>query len=188
VTLAVGVPAEDIGAAVDAGAVHLFRTDDDELPLPQRWSVNQDTVSVAGVAESGDRFGTTVVLGGPWREGLGQPLVVGVPGEDIGAVADAGSVQVFGDGTTAPGNGDAGVTQPDLGDPAQTGDHFGAAVGTRNDALFVGAPDDVTYRTGAVHVIPWDRVFGGAGDDVVIRPGTDGVPVGAARFGAALSP
>jgi hypothetical protein len=187
VTLAVGVPTEDIGSVVDAGAVHLFRTDDDELPLPQRWSANQDTTSVAGTAESGDRFGTTLALGGPWRDGIGEPVVVGVPGEDIGSVADAGFVQVFGDGTTAPGNGDASLAQPDLGDPAQTGDHFGAALATRYDVLFVAAPDDVTYSTGAVHMIPWDLVFGAGGEDVVIRPGTDGVPSGAVRFGAALA-
>lgn len=187
VTLAIGVPTEDIGSAVDAGAVHLFRTDDDELPLPQRWSVNQDSVSVAGTAESGDRFGATLALDGPWRDGLGQPVVVGVPGEDIGSVADAGAVQVFGDGTTAPGNGDGMVAQPDLDEPAQAGDHFGAALATRQDVLVVGVPDDVTYPTGAVHLIPWDTVFGAAGADLVIRPGVDGVPTGATRFGAALA-
>jgi hypothetical protein len=188
VTLAVGVPTEDIGPAVDAGMVHLFRTDDDELPLPQRWSVSQDSRSVAGTAEAGDRFGATLALGGPSRENLGEPLVVGVPGEDIGAVAGAGSVQVFGVVATAPGAGDVAVTQPDLGDAAQSGDHFGAAVATSYASLFVGVPDDGTYPTGAVHVIPWDTVFGGSGGAGVIRPDTDGVPAGAARFGAALAP
>jgi len=187
VTLAVGAPTEDIGAMADAGAAYLFRTDDDELPLPQRWSVNQDTTSVAGTAESGDRFGATLALGGPWRDGLGEPVVVGAPGEDVGSVADAGFVQVFGDGTTAPGDRDAGLAQPDLGDPAQTGDHFGAALATRYDAVFIAAPDDVTYPTGVVHMIPWDIVFGAAGEDVVISPGVDGVPSGAVRFGAALA-
>jgi hypothetical protein len=187
VTLAVGVPAEDVGSVADAGIVHLFRTDDDEFPLPQRWSANQNTASVAGTAESGDRFGATLALGGPWRDGLGQPVLVGVPTEDIGQVVDAGMVHVFGDASTAPGNGDVGLTQPDLGEPAQTGDHFGAAVFTRYDMAFVGVPDDVTYSTGAVHMMTWDSVFGAGGPDVVIRPGADGVPTGAARFGAALA-
>jgi hypothetical protein len=187
VKLAVGAPTEDIGAAADAGAVHLFATDDDELPLPQRWSVNQDTTSVAGAAEAGDRFGTTLALGGPWRDDLGEPVVVGVPGEDIDSVADAGFIQVFGDGTAAPGDGDVGLAQSDLGDPAQAGDQFGAALAARYQALFVAAPDDVTYSTGVVHLIGWDTVFGGGGADTVIAPGVDGVPSGAVRFGAALA-
>jgi hypothetical protein len=188
VALAVGVPAEDIGAKVDAGMVHLFRADNDELPLPQHWSASQDSVSVLGTAESGDRFGTVLLFGNTWLEGLGQPLVVGVPGEDIGSVPDAGMVQVFGEGTDGPGGGDVGLAQPDLGEAAQAGDHFGAAVATRQDGLFVGVPDDVTYPTGAIHMVPWDVVVGDGGDDVVIRPGVDGVPDGAARFGAALAP
>jgi hypothetical protein len=53
--------------------------------------------------------------------------------------------------------------------------------------VFVAAPDDVTYPTGVVHIIPWDIVFGAAGEDVVISPGVDGVPSGAVRFGAALA-
>ncbi|MQA24863.1 MAG: hypothetical protein GEU94_05200 [Micromonosporaceae bacterium] len=186
VTLAVGVPAEDIGSTRDAGAAHLFRTDDDELPLPERWSASQNTTGVAGTAEAGDRFGSLVALGGPWRDDIGEPVVVGVAGEDIGAAGDAGAVQVFGDATSDPGNGDVFVSQAHAGESPEAGDHFGAAVTTRGDYLYVGAPDDVTYSSGAVHGILWPSLFGPEGHQFFV-PGVDGVPADATRFGAALA-
>ncbi|MFA1547599.1 hypothetical protein [Actinomadura chokoriensis] len=184
VRLAVGTPFEDIGTAGDAGMVHLFATDDDELPLPQRWSVTQDSAGVAGTAETGDRFGTVLEVGGPWRDGLGEPLVVGVPHEDVGAATDAGGVQVFGEAASAPGNGDIFLTQSDMGQTPQAADHLGAAVSIRYSHLLVGVPDDVTYGSGAVHGISWP---GTSGTPLLLVPGQDGIPADAVRFGAALA-
>ena len=187
VTHAVGVPREDIGSARDAGAAHLFRADNDELPLPELWSVSQDTAGVDGTAEAGDRFGSTLALGGPWREGVGEPVLVSAGGEDIGTAADAGSVQVFGDVTSDPGNGDLFLSQAAAGADPEAGDHFGAALVTRHDYLYLGAPDDVAYPSGVVHGIPWESLFGGAESHLIIAPGQDGVPGGASRFGAGLA-
>lgn len=184
VTLAVGVPFEDIGSAGNAGMAHLFATDDDELPLPQRWSVNQNSAGVAGAAEAGDQFGFVLAHGGPWRDGLGEPLVVGVPREDIGAAGDAGGVQIFGDAASTPGNGDTFLTQENLGQAPQIGDHFGAALSGRHSHLLVGAPDDVTHGKGAVHGIPWP---GTSGTPLLFVPGQNGIPADAVRFGATLA-
>ncbi|WP_412517182.1 hypothetical protein K8Z49_47320 [Actinomadura madurae] len=184
VTLAVGVPLEDIGSAGDAGMVHLFATDDDELPLPQRWSVTQDSADVAGTAETGDQFGSVLELGGPWRDGLGEPLVVGVPREDVGTAADAGRVQIFGEAASAPGNGDVSLTQESIGQVPQAGDHFGAALSSRYGQVLVATPDDVTYGKGAVHGIPWP---GTSGTPLLFVPGQGGIPADAVRFGAALA-
>lgn len=163
---------------------HLFATDDDELPLPQRWSVNQDGAGVAGAAEAGDQFGFVLAHGGPWRDGLGEPLAVGVPREDIGAAGDAGGVQIFGDAASTPGNGDTFLTQENLGQAPQTGDHFGAALSSRHSHLLVGAPDDVTHGKGAVHGIPWP---GASGTPLLFVPGQNGIPADAVRFGATLA-
>ena len=187
VRLAVGVPTEDIGSVRDAGAVHLFLTDDDQFPLPQQWSASQDTPNVAGTAETGDRFGSSLALSELFSGNLGAaPVVVGVPGEDIGSKADAGAVQVFGDQTSTPGIGSVSVDQSIVGQPVEAGDHFGAALATRLDFLIVGAPDDATYSTGVVHAIAWQTVFGEPGNDLLFVPGSGSVPGGAARFGAGV--
>lgn len=187
VTLGVGVPAEDIGSVRDAGAAHLFRTFDDEFPLPERWSISQDTDGVEGTAEAGDRFGSVIALRGPWREGIGEPVVISAPGEDVGAAADAGAVQVFGDLASAPGTSDVFVNQATVDQSVQAGDHFGAAVVTRYSHLLVAAPDDATYQSGVVHGIAWATLFGTPTPHLLFVPGSDGVPTGASRFGAGLA-
>ncbi|MBB4774981.1 hypothetical protein [Actinomadura livida] len=184
VQLAVGVPFEDFGSVADAGMAHLFATDDDELPMPQRWSVSQNSTDAAGTSEAGDQFGSVLELGGPWRDGLGEPLIVGVPREDIGDAADAGGVQIFGQSATAPGNGDTFLSQEDVGLVPQAADLFGAALSTRHGLLLVGAPDDVTHTKGAAHGLPWP---GTSESPVLFTPGQDEIPEDAVRFGASIT-
>ncbi|HEU5158191.1 MAG TPA: hypothetical protein VFU43_14430 [Streptosporangiaceae bacterium] len=183
IKLVVGTPGEDEGAIADSGMIHYFGTDDDELPLPHRWSVHQNSVDVADQSEAGDRFGAVLALGGPWRgDNVGQAIVVGVPREDVGATADAGAVHIFGDSLVAPGAADLFVTQAQAAEPVEAGDQFGAALAAYQDHLLIGAPDDVTHSTGLVHGLPWTQ----AGTGLSFVPGQDGVPADAVRFGAAV--
>jgi hypothetical protein len=183
VKLVVGTPGEDEGTIADSGMIHYFGTDDDELPLPPRWSVHQNGADVADQSEAGDRFGSVLALGGPWRgDDVGAAIVVGIPREDVGAALDGGAVQIFGDSLVAPGTSDLFVTQAQGAEPIETGDGFGTAVAAYQDHLLVGAPDDVTHGTGVVHGIPWAAT----GTGLSLAPGQDGIPDDAVRFGAAV--
>lgn len=91
IDVVVGAPNEDVGARVDAGSVTVVKDVYFEL-YPGSVSITQDSAGVPGTAEAGDRFGRsldTVRVGGTSR------LAVGVPGEDVGANSNAGSVQFF---------------------------------------------------------------------------------------------
>ena len=183
VKLVVGTPGEDEGTTADSGMIHYFGTDDDELPLPPRWSVHQNSPDVADQSEAGDGFGSVLALGGPWRgDDVGTAIVVGVPREDAGAAVDAGAVQIFGDSLVAPGPSDVFVTQARVAEPVEAGDGFGTAVAAYQDHLYVGTPDDVTHGQGVVHGVPWAAV----GTGPSLAPGRDGIPDGAVRFGAAV--
>ncbi|MDT7842381.1 FG-GAP-like repeat-containing protein [Streptomyces justiciae] len=113
--------------------------------------LNQDSPGVPGTAEKGDRFGTDVQLGDVDGDGF-LDVLTGVPGEDIGSVADAGAVVVLSgraDGLTGAGYHQV-VTQETGNVPgtAEKGDAFGTAVhlGDANgDGLAdaaVGAPGE----------------------------------------------
>jgi hypothetical protein len=184
VKLVVGTPGEDEGAIADSGMIHYFGTDDDELPLPPRWSVHQNSPNVADQSEAGDRFGSVLALGGPWRgDDVGTAIMVGVPREDVGAGGvDGGAVQIFGDSLVAPGTSDLFVTQAQAAEQVEAGDGFGTAVAAHQDHLLVGTPDDVTHGTGVVHGIPWAAT----GTGLSLVPGQDGIPDDAVRFGAAV--
>ena len=137
VMVAVGVPGEDIGGEVDAGlvayaAVNLFAKSEDSVgPIEGRaTAVSQDSPGVPGAVEPGDRFGSAVLTGEFGSETL--RLVVGVPGENLGPVGDAGMVSATrirrDDGTPATGAQLAGWSQASAGvyGRAETGDAFGA--------------------------------------------------------------
>jgi hypothetical protein len=137
----VGVPRENIGSAVDAGTVQQLRIDptDGRLIAGRDWG--QNAAGVAGTAEAGDRFGASMTA---------YAAVVGAPGEDLGRIKDAGSVQLFNwsqDQVLVP----AGTyTQDSPGVPgrAEAWDWFGAAVGhgvyqcELGDSAAIGAPGE----------------------------------------------
>jgi hypothetical protein len=139
----VGVPDEDIGSRKDAGTVQRLRTDRTADTLIAATDLNQDTAGVPGTAEAGDHFGAALSRNGH---------AVGVPGEDVGKLKDAGSVQTFGPTRTpvdslAPS---VAYTQNSTGIPgtAEAGDRFGAAVSegiyqcNENVSVVIGAPGE----------------------------------------------
>lgn len=93
--LAVGVPGEDIGSIVDAGAVHVFpghAINGLSTTGEQFW--HQNIGGVRGVSEESDLFGTSLAaadLNGDGRD----DLAIGVPGQDVGSEKDAGNIHVL---------------------------------------------------------------------------------------------
>ncbi len=180
--IAVGVPGEDLGAAVNAGAVQLFAGP--TTAITPTANLSQDTAGVSGTAESQDGFGSRLAFIGP---GLADPatrLAVSSPTED-GEAADTGLVQVF---PLTDLGAEASYSQSSPGVPgvASAGDRFGTGLafvsGASERALIVGVPDDVDHSTGMVNVIPL-----GGGAPRFWAPGVGGVPAaGASRFGDPL--
>ena len=100
--LAGGAPGEDIGSHRDAGSITLISLDD--LGCASR-SLYQGS-GLAGAAESGDEVGSVLGLTRgriDLDEDYSDGLLIGVPQEDIGAVAEAGMVQPSHGGITANG-------------------------------------------------------------------------------------
>jgi hypothetical protein len=77
--LVVGVPGEDIGGTANAGVVDIIYGSESGLAEGTREQLTQ------ALPEAGDQFGAAVVTGDILTD-----LAVGVPGENIGAIADAG--------------------------------------------------------------------------------------------------
>ncbi len=99
--LAIGVPDEDIGAIVDAGAVNVIYGSPGGLtpggaagiPLNQFW--HQGLATILDDAEAGDHFGFSLATGDFARNGC-DDLAVGVPFEDSGGgIVDIGAVNVI---------------------------------------------------------------------------------------------
>jgi hypothetical protein len=91
--LAVGVPLEDSGRIVDAGAVNVLYGSSSGLSssVDQVWIQGRD--GTAGTAESGDLFGAAVGASNFGRSSHSD-LVVGEPFEDVG-VPEGGAVNVM---------------------------------------------------------------------------------------------
>ncbi|MFF7842601.1 FG-GAP-like repeat-containing protein [Streptomyces ossamyceticus] len=139
-------------------------------PSTRTTSITQNTAGVPGVSEAGyrnnddsdygDQFGAELAAGDVTGDGY-PDIAVGVPGEDIGSVRDAGSVVLLKGGPSGlTGTGAQAFDQSDTGVPgvSEAGDRFGGAVAlldvNANDRadLAVAAPtEDGTYKdSGAV--------------------------------------
>ena len=90
--LAVGIPAEDIGTAADAGSVQLFTSTG--TTVTPGVGLTQDTTGVTGTPTAGDQFGRRIVLAPPGLSDTKTRLAVSAPYKDSGAT-DAGQVQIF---------------------------------------------------------------------------------------------
>lgn len=159
--LAVGVPGEDVGSVVNAGAVELFLGSSGGLPSVGSQLIRQGAGGVEGSAEAGDVYGIALASGRFDGDGF-TDLAVGASGENVGAVADAGAVNVT--------YGSAGGllnsrNQLFLQNNPETEDFFGDAVavgdltpggGTGPADLAVGAPGETVNGrpdAGAVTIV-----------------------------------
>ncbi|MFI7588633.1 FG-GAP repeat protein [Spongisporangium articulatum] len=153
----VGSPGEAIGTQKNAGSVYAVTTDGDNGVVTGASAFSQDTKGVPGSAEAGDLFGASIAPGGQ---------AVGAPGEDVGKLKDAGSVQLFrSSGVPGQLRPDRSVTQDSKGVPgtAEAGDRFGAVVtaGTftcqEQSQIAVSAPGEgigKAARAGSVTLVP----------------------------------
>ena len=132
------------------------------------------------------------------RGGGGGGLAVGVPGEDIGAISDAGALNVL---YGLAGVGTELLTQADAAGTVEAGDAFGAALSDpfnyENDVLEdlgVGAPGEtvggrVAAGAGSVLFGTADGLGGGGGSQFFYQGvrGLGGAAESADVFGAAFS-
>ena len=161
--LAVGAPSEDIGSIVGAGAVTLLYGSWSGLRSTGSHAIHQDSTSVPGICEPSDGFGRSLSAGDFDADGRDE-LVVGVPGEDLGSIVDAGMIHVFrGSSQGVLRTGSRSFHQDTSGVPgsSEAGDRFGAALATGDmngdgrDDLAVGVPNEdlgLTSNAGMVHL------------------------------------
>ena len=185
---AVGVPGEDIGSIRDAGTMIELAAPGVSYVTTQLWY--QGHHGIKGTPERGDRFGAALTMGV-------RGLVVGVPGEDVDGVADAGAIHflpfVTDSNRVFTVDHDALVDEGSPGVPGapEAGDRFGASTGAAEFRVLVGVPNEgvgTASRAGAIVDITFD-------DDVLVTdPPTREItsatigssPQTGARFGLAL--
>ncbi|GAA4681289.1 hypothetical protein GCM10023347_40130 [Streptomyces chumphonensis] len=190
--LVIGVPHADVAGQADAGVVHVVYGGADGLGsggAARELVQGQGGGSIgASGAEAGDWFGHALAAG---ETAQGEPyLLIGVPGEDLGSVRDAGSVHYLRGNVNVAVHQDkpgvAGVVEPD--------DRFGYAVAATGHHLAIGAPGEaigtaafsggtqVLSHTLSGHGIPTPLT--GLDQD---SEGVGGVAEPGDRFGAALA-
>ncbi len=154
--LAVASPGENSGA----GSVHVLPGSASGLTATgsQLWS--QSSGGVADSPEPGDWFGASVAAGDVTGDGF-DDLVVGVPGENVGAGA-AHVLLGSASGLTSAGSEFWSQESPNIPSGEEARDHFGASVaignfgGSSHRDLAIGVPDEDSSLAdvGGVHILP----------------------------------
>lgn len=127
--LAVGVAGENLGAIGNGGAVNVLYGTASGLTGAGSQLFTQDT-GVPGAAEPGDGFGDALAVGDFDGDGFAD-LAVGVSLEDVGAVVDAGAVNVLygsADGLTGAGSQLFTQDTPGVPDSVEFDDFLGEAL------------------------------------------------------------
>lgn len=195
---AVGSPGEALAAGTgnvaEAGTVQTFRITSAGA-VTQAASINAEAANVAGVAETGDRFGQSLVLANldPSATGTADTLVlaVGIPGKDIGTTTDAGAIQTYYP-LGAPGDTDHWIQAGDasgLGGNPTAGHALGSHLGATASRFYIGVPNTAPH--GAAYAMPWSNATGartGVTSTVTAyAPGQHGLPAAGGAFGWSIS-
>jgi hypothetical protein len=141
--LAIGAPDEDVGATVDAGSSNIIYGSSSGLSptavLPDR-VLDQNSVSIDGTSEASDSYSflssrsggfAASITSGDFNNDGKDDLAIGVPGEDVGSVVDAGSSNIiYGSSsgissTAVPGDRVLDQNSPNVDDVSDQGDLFG---------------------------------------------------------------
>ncbi|MFG2544843.1 FG-GAP repeat protein [Streptomyces sp. NPDC048594] len=128
-----GAPGATVGGASGAGYVTVQYSSSGGLSTTKKSVLHQNVSGVPGGAEAGDGFGGAVASGDLDNDGY-DDAVVGIPGEDLTGLSDAGGAVVFWGSPTGLHGSDSTWLEND--DP-RAGAHFGRAV----EAARYSAPD-----------------------------------------------
>ncbi|MFE9765948.1 trypsin-like serine protease [Streptomyces sp. NPDC005808] len=150
--LVVGVPAEDVGTVVDAGQAQVLygapgglTTGETSVTLEQ----GDSGAIPLSASETADRMGHALAAG---HTLLGEPyLVIGVPGEDIATITDAGGIYYLRGSANVNINQDT-ETVVGIG---EAGDRFGTSITASPNHITIGAPTEAVgdnAASGAVWV------------------------------------
>ncbi len=131
----VGVPDEALGNVKQVGTVDIFGVRQGSATPSQPSALTQNSAGVPGSDEAGDHFGAALVSTSD------DGSCIGVPGEDLGTVSDAGRVVCDRGGTWH---------EFDQGDSVQAGAQYGARLGAQSDRDFT---DQECYRIGGQRVL-----------------------------------
>lgn len=199
--LALGVPGEDLGTKVDAGAVNVVHGGVKGLTALGNQLWTQDSAGVEEVVEPGDGVGQAVATG-DFNGDRYADLAIGAPGEDLVGGIDAGVVNVlYGSPNGLTSAGDQLWSQDSAGivETAEPGDRFGASLATGDldgdgfDDLAVGVAGESlpgADAAGAVQVLYGSAAGLAKDNNQVWSQGSGGVADLAEAgdaFGAALA-
>lgn len=186
----IGVPGEDVGGITDAGLVAVIREGDAPGPAQHSREFSQASSGIPGKAEAGDRFGSSVAAdAGDHCEDTELGTAIGSPGEDLGAVKDAGTVTfLFGDYR--------GRVTILTDRSVERGDRFGTALFAVGTGLMIGAPGEDVGSVQNAGAVTWQAVdCGELGESLGLGPrrvytqrtaGVPGVAEPGDGFGASL--
>lgn len=163
--LAIGVPREDLGGFVDAGAVHIiYGTENGLSPSATTFGDQLITADLLTTLEQNNFFGTSLAAGNFDGDNFSD-LAIGIPGESLNNQANAGEVHVLFGSTNGLTEVRGQILQQGfngLVDSAESGDRFGQVLSWGNfngdsfGDLAVGIPNEDVGSiadAGAVHII-----------------------------------
>lgn len=150
--------------------------------------------------ERGDQFGAAVVTLPRYVTGTQTHLVIGVPGEDVDGVRNAGLAHsIAADSLGFSYHTKITQNMPGIPGSAGTNDHLGAVLAgypssglDSPGAAMLGLPRDTEYPNGAVLIIPYVPIDESDPtepryDVRVWVPGRGAFPAGGTEFGAAAA-
>lgn len=199
--LAVGVAGEAVGSEAGAGSVNVLYGTNNGLTVNDNQIWHQDSTDIIGGAEAGDDLGRSLTAGDFNGDGF-TDVAIGVPGEAIGDLSDAGSVNViYGSpaGLTPTSNQRWSQASEGIAGAEEANDDFGSAV-TAGDFngdgfadLAIGSPGEAVGNidnAGAVNILYGGPAGLNAADNQIFaqdQDAFDGTPEASDNFGASLT-